>query len=193
MIQQPFFSPKSATISNQVPLGPDHPVTRHDDHDIVLPVGRRGRPDIFSISQPSGLLQVADCLSKGYRHQLVPNPLLKLATLLVDRKVENLPLPLEILDKLLDTLNDHRCDRAAQLTVSVILLIQPVDKVNLTDIGIRATHAQQTQRGLVISSRYFYGGCHMNSLIQINSLIQASSHSPLSGPAGLKLLLFCQY
>ena len=142
VFEQPFFSPETAAISDQVFFGPDDAVTGYDDDDVIPSVGGCRGADSPGITEPAGQFEIAERFSEGNSRQLVPHPLLKGRTALADGEIEDASLSLEILDQLFDTLDDHGCNRPLEIGAAQLELFEMVDKADLADIGVRAADAE---------------------------------------------------
>ena len=86
----------------------DDAVTGNDDSDVVAAIGGGDGADSLCIPETTGKFQIAEGLAKRDGGEFAPNALLENGTILVDRKFEDPPLPLEILNKLFNALDHER-------------------------------------------------------------------------------------
>ncbi len=142
MFQQPFFSPESASITHQVAIGANNPVTRDDDGHIIFSIGIRNSSCGFSITRSPGQFKIADGFCKRYLHQFRPHSLLKCGAGLVDRKVELSALTIEIFNQLFNALDKHRWE----IFLSAFCLLRFIMKTHFADKIIRATYFQDADR-----------------------------------------------
>jgi len=121
-------------------------VTGDDDGEVIPAVGGGGGPDAFGVAQSAGHVEVADGLAEGDGSKFIPDLLLEGRALLVNRKVEDPSLSLEVLYQLFDALYDHGRDGALQLTRAVDGPVQVVYKADLADVGVRSAYPEKAQR-----------------------------------------------
>jgi hypothetical protein len=150
VIEQPLFTPEAAAVADEVAFGADDAVAGNDDDDIVLAVrGGRGA-DGLGIAEAAGEFEIAERFPEGDGGEFGPNALLEGGTFLADGEVEDAALSLEILDQLFDALDDEGRDGALEAGVFCFGCIEVVDEADLVDVGRSASHAEQSQGGLVV-------------------------------------------
>jgi len=145
VIEEPFFTPETAGVADEIAFGADDAVAGDDDSDIVLAIGGGGGADRLGIAETAGHLEIADGLTKGDGGELVPDALLEGGAVLGNGKFKNTALTLEILDQLFDALDDHGGHGALEAGMAGFRIIEVVDKADLIDIGVRAADAEQAQ------------------------------------------------
>ena len=59
MFDQPYFSRHTPTVSDEIPISPDHSMTRDDDDDGIFIIRSSDRAHGFRISCEDGFLLVA--------------------------------------------------------------------------------------------------------------------------------------
>lgn len=145
MVEEPFLSPETAGIADEVAFGADDTVTRDDDGDVVPAVGGGGGADRLGIAETAGHFEVTNGLAKGDCRQFVPDALLERGAVLGHGKIEDAALSLEILDQLFDALDHHGGNGAVEAGMLHFCVVKMVDKADLIDIGSRAADAEQAQ------------------------------------------------
>lgn len=146
MLEQPFFTPHPAAITNQRLIASYYAVTGHDDGDVISSVRARRSPDHFGVAQAFGKVHVTDGAPVGDLEQLAPYARLKFCTLLVNGKIEFAAGAMKIFDQLFGTLV-HNLGNAR---LAVCKLVGVVYKTQLPDIAVCTPDLQHADRALVI-------------------------------------------
>ena len=81
VLEEPFFSFNSATISDEFPGFPDNPMTRYDDDDRIVVVGSSYSPDSFWVAYHRCFLEIVSRFPIGYVFEGFPCFLLKLCSM----------------------------------------------------------------------------------------------------------------
>src|SRR6185295_4799094 len=77
MLQEPLLAPQSAAIARERAIGPNYPVTGHDDGNGIAAIGKTHCPHGILVAQPNGQLAVGNCRAARNALQLIPYLALK--------------------------------------------------------------------------------------------------------------------
>src|SRR6185295_11224802 len=73
MLQEPLLAPQSAAIARKRAIGPDYPVTGHDDGNGIAAIGKTHCPHGILVAQPNGQLAIGDCRAAGNPLEFIPH------------------------------------------------------------------------------------------------------------------------
>src|SRR6185295_409578 len=101
VLQQPPFAIDAAAESREISVRADHAMTRHDDRNRVLAVGRANGARIPGVAELARELPVAGRAAVGDLAQQGPYAALELGSVSIERQIEADSGALEILRQLL--------------------------------------------------------------------------------------------
>lgn len=85
VLEQPFLTPHSTSITYQRPVTADDAVAGYNDGDMIFTVGTGGGADDFGVAKPLGKVHIADGFAIRDFQQFTPDPFLKIGAFLVYR------------------------------------------------------------------------------------------------------------